>query len=354
MSTGQTMANPQTPKPWYKKWWGVLFIVITWPISLPLLLLFLVWKKASWNKALKIGATVIIVLVFGGIISSFDKSSPSQPTTQVAQNQQPKKELKQVFDVPSFLGKNIDQLKTVLGAPSKDSEPTKQQVSAGVDQWDKTWTKDGEDLMVTYDVKTRKIIDFFIDTTDPSGLTTDKEYLAAVGNIKTGQEAYDVEFVEALNNPGKYTGVKVTPVDLQAKAALVQQRKSFDAKHGTDAFAAQQALDMVKSATNNGLGMDVYIEAKVPDNVMSDYLQGGKETTFREKTTTAIMTVVISNTAWALSPDSTKQDLVASFVNRLKQFYPNAVTLVHVTNGIRTVAEGTWSVWNGEPKVDLK
>lgn len=208
--------------------------------------------------------------------------------------------------------------------------------------------------MVTYDVKTRKVVDFFIDTKDPSGLTTDREYLAALGNIKTGQEAYDVEFVEALNNPGKYTGVKITPVDLQAKAALIQQRKDFDTKHGNNAFAAQQALDMVKSATNNGLGMDVYIETNVPDDAQNDYLQGGKEATFREKTTSAVMTVVISNTAWALSPDSTKQDLVASFVNRLRQMYPNGAPIVRVTNGIRTVAEGTWSVWNGEPKVDLK
>jgi hypothetical protein len=347
------MENIKIPKPWYKKWWGILLIMVTWPISLPSLLIFLVWKKTDWNNIFKIGATIFIVIVFGGIISSFDKTSPnqSQPSTQ---NQQPKRELKQAFDIPALLGKNIDQLKTTLGVPSKDTEPTKQQANAGIDQWDKTWVKDGEELMVTYDVKTRKIVSFFIDTTDPSGLTIDKEYLEAVGNIKTGQETYDVEFVEAINNPGKYTGIKVTPVDLQAKAALIQQRKSFDSKHGTDAFSAQQALDMVKSATENGLGMNVYIETKVPDEIMKDYLGGGKETTFREKTTSAIMTVVINNTAWALSPDSTKQDLVASLVSRLKRLYPNAVTIVRVTNGIRTVAEGSWSVWNGEAKVELK
>lgn len=259
-----------------------------------------------------------------------------------------------VFDLPSMIDKNIDHVEKILGAPETDSEPTRQQIAAGIDEWSKKWTKHGENLLVTYNVKTRKIVDFFIDTRDPSGVTSDKSHLLSVGNARLGETTYDVEFVEAYANPGKFTGIKIIPVDLKQRTALISQRKTFDTKHGNNALAASQALELAKSGKNNGIGMDVYIETEVPAEAQNDYLQGGKETIYRAKTTIARMTVVISGTAWALSPDSSKKDLVASFVNRLRQIYPNAVPRVTVTNGVRTVAEGSWSIWGEEAKVELK
>ncbi len=283
-----------------------------------------------------------------GSSTGVSKGSTNASTTQVAMNVSP------VFDLPSMIDKNVDQIKKILGVPETDSEPTKQQISAGIDEWSKKWTKDGENLLVTYNVKTREILDFFIDTRDPSGVTSDKNYLLNVGNAKLGEAAYNVEFVEAFASPGKFTGIKIIPVDLKQRTALINQRKTFDTKHGNNAFAANQALELAKSGNSNGIGMDVYIETEVPTDAQNDYLQGGKEATYREKTTIARMTVAISGTAWALSPDSSKKDLVASFVNRLKQIYPNAVPRVTVTNGVRTVAEGSWSIWSEEAKVELK
>ncbi len=186
------------------------------------------------------------------------------------------------------------------------------------------------------------------------GLTSDKDRLMAVGGIKMGDPAYDVEFVKAITNPSKFTGIKIIPVDQKHRDALVKERKTFNTKQGNSAFAAQQALEIIKAVKSSGVGADVYIQADVPADVQNDYLLGGKETTYREKATIAKMTLVINNTAWALASDTSKRDLVASLVNRLKQMYPNAVPRVEVGNGIRTVAEGSWSLWSEEAKVELR
>jgi hypothetical protein len=68
-------------KPWYKKWWGVLIIFFTWPISLPLLLLFLIWQKSKMSTMLKVVLSVVIIIAFGLVLAVFG-SDTSQVTTQ--------------------------------------------------------------------------------------------------------------------------------------------------------------------------------------------------------------------------------------------------------------------------------
>ncbi len=348
------MSESQLSKAWYKKWWGIILILMTWPVSIPALVVFLVWQKTSWNKSVKLLVSVGAAIVLFGALSSLGDSPKSRSSDASLDSGQVQEAAKQVFDVPALLNKSIDEIKVQLGSPESDSEPTKQQIAVGITEWDKKWTKDGEDILITYNVKTRKVVDVFIDTTDPSGLTSDKERLLKVGNTKIGDPAYDVEFVKAITSLSKFTGVKIIPVDQKKRDALVKERKTFDVKRGNSAFAAQQALEIIKVVKNNGVGADVYIQADVPTEVQNEYLLGGKETTYREKATIAKMTLVINNTAWALAPDTSKRDLVASLVNRLRLLYPNAVPRVEVNNGIRTVAEGSWSVWNGEAKVELR
>lgn len=348
------MPESQISKPWYKKWWGIILILVTWPVSVPGLVVFLVWQKTSWNKSVKLLVSVGAVIVFFGALSGLGDSPKSQSSIASQDNGQAQVAVKQVFDVPALLNKSIDEIKVQLGSPESDSEPTKQQIAVGITEWDKKWSKDGEDILITYNVKTRKVVDVFIDTTDPSGVTSDKEHLLTVGNTKIGDPAYDIEFVKSITNPSKFTGIKIIPVDQKQRDALIKERKTFDEKRGNSAFAAQQALEIIKVVKNSGVGADVYIQADVPADIQNDYLMGGKETTYREKATIAKMTLVINNTAWALASDTSKRDLVASLVNRLKQMYPNAVPRVEVGNGIRTVAEGSWSIWSEEAKVELR
>ena len=49
-------------KEWYKTWWGVILCILFFYILIP----YLVWTKTKWNKNLKIGVTIICVLMFLG------------------------------------------------------------------------------------------------------------------------------------------------------------------------------------------------------------------------------------------------------------------------------------------------
>lgn len=326
--------------------------MITWFVSIPILAVYLIWKKTTWNKGVKLVASIGAVVLFFGVFSSFGDSSGSSTTREAVKVSEP--QTKQVYNIPTLLNKNIEEIKVDLGTPEGDSEPTKQQLALGTTEWDKYWNKDGEDMSITYNVKTRKVVDFFISTSDPSGVTSDKNALLAVGGLKTDDPAYEIEFVNSVTDKGKFTGVKVVPVDLKQKEALAKERKTFDDKRGNSLFAAQQAQEIIKAVKSAGIGADVYIQADVPEAISSDYLQGGKESTYREKATIARMSIVINSNAWALAPDTSKRDLVASLVNRLKQMFPNAVPRVEVNNGVRAVANGSWSLLNEEPKIELK
>ncbi len=45
-------------KAWYKKWWGIILLIFVWPYFL----LWYMWAKTNWNKAVKIAITAVAVL----------------------------------------------------------------------------------------------------------------------------------------------------------------------------------------------------------------------------------------------------------------------------------------------------
>lgn len=115
-----------------------------------------------------------------------------------------------VFNVPSLVGKDLDGVIAVLGQP-QGQDPTALQIQQGVREWDKTFIKDGKELLVTYSISNRKIVDFFISTDDSSGNTTDTGYLLQISNLQENDPRYRVEFVKSIKNPSSFTGVKVIP-----------------------------------------------------------------------------------------------------------------------------------------------
>ncbi|MDD5759887.1 MAG: hypothetical protein PHI06_12490 [Desulfobulbaceae bacterium] len=154
---------------------------------------------------------MLVLIIFIWVLNSI--GSIATPVSKI--NPSPHREqVSSVFDVPSLLGKNINQIRTALGTPTYDKEPTKLQLSLGVTEWDKSWEREGADLLVTYNIKTKKVIDFFIGGVDPSGSTNDKKLLLDVAGLKEGDPKYKLEFVEVRvpkPEPGFYTGVKVMP-----------------------------------------------------------------------------------------------------------------------------------------------
>lgn len=121
------------------------------------------------------------------------RTTPAQPAAEIA------------FDIPALVGKSIDQIRQVCGAPQdKKPEPGKQQLALGIDEWDNTFSKDGQDLLVTYDPRTRRVIDFFLEGSDEA-------LLMQRGNLVRNSTTYRVEPVRALADPSNITGLKVTP-----------------------------------------------------------------------------------------------------------------------------------------------
>lgn len=170
------------------------------------------WKYAHWNLIVKIVITIFFAIA---LIGSFNKT-PQTITSQQSVITPTVEQLKQqqvnnyVFDVPSLVDKDLDGVIAVLGTP-KGIDPTAKQIELGAKEWDKTFVKDGKELLVTYTISDKKIIDFFISTDDPSGTTTNTAHLLEMGNVKQDDSRYQIEFVKAIKNPSSYTGIKIIP-----------------------------------------------------------------------------------------------------------------------------------------------
>ena len=146
-------------------------------------------------------ATVLFFILFGATSS---KSTPSTNPTTTTNNTPTKTSYS--FDIPSLLGKNIDEIRLVLGTPlDKDlTEPTAEQLKLGAGEWDNSYKKGDQELLVTFNPTTRKIVDFFL-----SG--DNKAKLIEAGNLKENDTSYTIEQVKQLKNPTAITGIKITP-----------------------------------------------------------------------------------------------------------------------------------------------
>lgn len=150
---------------------------------------------------------VILSLLAGLFLGSCGPLTPKQPTAKVVAIE---KKAEMIFDVPFLLNKNIDEIKKILGKPTSDTEPTKLQIQMGIDEWDKTFAKNGYELLVRYNPKTRKVIDIFIGTNDPSGASSYFKDLLQVTNTEKESPSYMVRPVSVPKNPSTFTGVVIS------------------------------------------------------------------------------------------------------------------------------------------------
>src|SRR3989344_826707 len=149
-------------------------------------------QKASKKIWLVLGGIILLIIIFSA--SSGDKNSqPVSESPVVTEN-------KVTYDIPSLFGKDIDQIRAELGNPAIDTEPTKEQLTLGTKEWEKSYKKDNKELLITYYTHDRKVKDFFL-----SG--DDKQHLLQVGGLKENDQAYTLEFVKVLKDPSQITGV---------------------------------------------------------------------------------------------------------------------------------------------------
>lgn len=144
-------------------------------------------------------------------LANNQSNNPSQASTPATSNATTPA-VNPLFDVPALVGKNIDQTRTALGKPADSSpEPTKQQVAMGVNEWDNSFGPADKPLLVTFNPSSRKVIDFFLGTDDPSGKTKDKSRLLQLANVKEGVTNYIVEYIASISDPASFTGIKIIP-----------------------------------------------------------------------------------------------------------------------------------------------
>lgn len=154
----------------------------------------------------------IVIFSVSGIVlpAMFSSINPTGQLEKVRQNKSQVVNNQYAFDVPFLVGKDLYGVIAVLGTP-EGNEPTRQQIDLGIKEWDKTFRNNGQELLVTYTISDKKIVDFFISTNDPSGITTDTNALLQQGNLTQNDPRYRVEFVKAIKNTNTFTGVKVIP-----------------------------------------------------------------------------------------------------------------------------------------------
>lgn len=164
-------------------------------------------KIMSWVNSHKILSVFIGVIGFLIIFSILTPSSPK--TSVVTENKVSVSEQKVVFDVPSLFNKNIDQVIQVLGTPESYPEPTQEQIKLGTKTWEKTFKKDGFELLVTYEIQSKKVTDFFVSANDEIYENRDKTKLLQLTNTKENISGYSVEFVKAMKDATRFTGILI-------------------------------------------------------------------------------------------------------------------------------------------------
>jgi len=69
------MSESKTPKPWYKKWWGILLVIMFFPLLVP----YLVWTKTNWSKYSKLIITALCVsIIVFGFVNANQKQEEAQ------------------------------------------------------------------------------------------------------------------------------------------------------------------------------------------------------------------------------------------------------------------------------------
>lgn len=156
----------------------------------------------TWFVLISIMFIVIIIIALADVSGDARKKADQQNATNNQIEERNREVVVTVFDIPSLLGKDIDGVKKALGTLSSDTEPTKQQLSMGITEWEKSYDKDGKSLLITYDAKTRKVKDYFISGTEKNDLLT-------IGGVREEETNYTVKFVKSIKDPSTITGMKV-------------------------------------------------------------------------------------------------------------------------------------------------
>jgi hypothetical protein len=123
------------------------------------------------------------------------------------------------FDVPSLLGKDMDQVKASLSTPATTATRGS---AESAETGSQAFRRDDQILTVTYKKSNKRITSFQIGTEGDSLVLKEdkKNELLDLGRLKADDPRYSLEFVEAAAKPFSYIGVKVIPAPVTHNVTL--------------------------------------------------------------------------------------------------------------------------------------
>ncbi len=108
------------------------------------------------------------------------------------------------FDVPALIGKNIDEIRKVLGKPLYDQiEPSNQKEET----FENTFKKNGETLFVLFNPKTRRISQLCLIASEEYDKLED---VMKIGNLTlTNTDNYHIESFHPFASNPPFTGIRI-------------------------------------------------------------------------------------------------------------------------------------------------
>ncbi len=156
------------------------------------------------NRKLLSGLFCVLLVVFIAVILNNDE----KPTSNQELVQSNKLEL--VFDVPSLVGLNVDEIVKSINLPNKSFKLSDEQMLNSSEE-DMTFEKNGFQLLVTYNSKNRQVKDFFVGTNDEMYQNRDIAGLMEITNTSDKDSNYKITFIPAMKDSSRYTGILITP-----------------------------------------------------------------------------------------------------------------------------------------------
>jgi hypothetical protein len=114
------------------------------------------------------------------------------------------------FDVPRLIGKDITEIRSILG-PSSPAPPNLPPLPNANHDY-KSWNKRGQWLSVEYSKSSGLVVGFTLGVDEQSESLKDEEKtnFLKTGNLKEADARYTIAFVEA-GEVFRFTGVRITP-----------------------------------------------------------------------------------------------------------------------------------------------
>ncbi len=168
------------------------------------------WFRRHW-----IISTFIGFILFSIIVSNFSSAKDKgQQVADLEKRQQEQVNTPAIFDISDLLGKSIDDVVAKFGQPKSKYIPKGNTYDG--DNPDMTFEKDKLQMIVTYDLKSKSVIDFFLPSAnDHSNLNSieDKNIILNQLNLVDNSPNYEVKYVKALKDSNIFTGVIVKKID---------------------------------------------------------------------------------------------------------------------------------------------